>query len=275
MRYYDRECAIEVSPDIRISGLKIKFEILKSIESDKNSCRVDIYNLSEATRTRITSDNNSLIRVQAGYKENTGLVEIGQGTISNIIHNIKQPDVISTIYAKDGFSSVRNNLVSLSFDENTRLDTIIQNITELLGLPVGFTDYDGSALLKGGFSYLGPLTDAIEQLSTQFVFNWSIQNGRFQVVNKNVGGSNSAVVLSASTGLIQDPEEIIETKDLALETKNQYKVVSLLQPQMQVGDKVRIDSRTLDGFYIVQELTHIGDTRGNDWSTTMRVIENG
>jgi hypothetical protein len=275
MKYFDRVCAIDISPDIRVENHKIKFEVKKNIIANKNTCRVDIYNLAENTRNKITNDINSLVRIKAGYSQNVGLVEIGQGNISNVIHSFRRPDILSIIYSKDGFKAVRDNSISLSFKENTPLSSVINSLVDKLDLPVKFTDYDKSAILKGGFSHLGSIPSALDELSLQFKFNWSIQNGQIQILDENKGTGKRVMSLSSSTGLIEDPEEVIVTKKLKKKDKNEYKVVSLLQPQLEAGDLIEIDSRTLTGVFIVNELEHIGDTRGNEWYTIMIVVKNG
>ena len=69
MKYFDRISAIDVSPDIRVRDLRIKFEVKKNVTSNINSARVGIYNLSQNTRNRITSDSSSLVRILAGYSQ--------------------------------------------------------------------------------------------------------------------------------------------------------------------------------------------------------------
>jgi hypothetical protein len=46
MLYFDRVCAVEVSPDIKVEDLRIKFEVKKNIQPNLNSCKIEIYNLS-------------------------------------------------------------------------------------------------------------------------------------------------------------------------------------------------------------------------------------
>mgnify|MGYP003423069200 FL=1 len=83
------------------------------------------------------------------------------------------------------------------------------------------------------------------------------------------------VFLSDKTGLVESPELIIKTKNLDLINKNEYKVVSLLQPQLEAGDLVQVESIVLTGVFVIKELIHTGDTRGNDWYTRMVVTNNG
>lgn len=275
MNYFDRVCAVDVSPGIRIENLKIKFEIKKNIEADKNSCRVDIYNLSENTRNKITNDINSLVRVQAGYAQNVGLIEIGQGNISNIVHTFKRPDVISTIYTKDGFKAFRNKMISFSFAENTPLFLVIDKLVQELNIPVKSLDYNKSILLKGGYSYIGSIPQALDELGREFNFKWSIQNGQIQIVDANKGTGKRTILLSPQTGLIEDPEEVIVTKSLKKRVKSEYKIVSLLQPQLDAGDILQVQSRILEGNFIINSLEHKGDTRGNEWHTSMIVVRYG
>ncbi len=271
MRYFDRICSIDVSPDIRVENLRIKFDIKKSVFSNQNYCRVDITNLSQPTRNKITSDPSSLVKVRAGYVQNGGLVNIGQGNISNVIHLLQNPDIVTTIYSKDGFNAISDNNISLSFKDGTTLNSVIDSIAKNLKLPVKYAEYNKAAIFKNGYSYLGSIPNALDQLGDQFDFNWSIQNDQLMIIPR--GGSNkmNSVRLSAETGLIESPELIIKTKNLDLMNKNEYRVTALLQPQLEAGDLIDIQSKVLTGTFIVKELIHIGDTRGNEWFTKIIV----
>lgn len=275
MKYFYRVCIVDVSPDIRVENHKIKFEVRKNIIADKNSMRVDIYNLNDNERNKIASNFTGLLRLQAGYLYNTGLVEIGQGSISNVINTNKRPDSITTVYCKDGFKAVRDNYVSLSFSESTPLNAVIGAIASKLNIPVKNSNYDKNKVLKGGFAYLGNVSEVLDQLGAEHKFNWSIQNGQLQILEQDKGNNKQNIFLSPSTGLIDDPEEIIATKKLKKRIKNEYNVVSLLQPQLEAGDLIQIESKSLTGTFIVNELTHHGDTRGDEWYTKMLVVSNG
>lgn len=272
MKYFDRVCAVDISPDIRVEKLRIRFEIKKSIIANTNYCRVDIYNLSQTTRNRITTDSTSLVRVLAGYSNNTGLIEIGQGNISNVVHSYKSPDIVTTILSKDGFNSTISNRISLSFIDKTPLSSIIDSITKKLNLPVKFANYNKSIQIKNGFSYVGAITDVLDQLGRQYNFRWSIQDGQLLILNGEQGTGNQSVFLSADTGLIESPELVIKTKKLQELKKNEYKVTALMQPQLQAGDLIQIESKTLNGIFIVNELIHIGDMNANEWYTNLIVV---
>jgi hypothetical protein len=55
-----------------------------------------------------------------------------------------------------------------------------------------------------------------------------------------------------------------------------YKVKTLLQPLVEPGGYVQVKSKGVDGeFFRVEELTHTGDTHGNEWHTelTLRYVK--
>lgn len=271
MLYFDRVCAVEVSPDIKVEDLRIKFEVKKNIQPNLNSCKIEIYNLSTEVRNRISSDADSIVRILAGYKFNEGLINIGVGNVSNVLHNVKNPNVITTIFVKDGFNSLLNNNISLSFIDKTPLNDVIDYIITQLAIPVKYTEFDASVLLNKGITFFGSISRILNLLSTQFNFTWSIQNGELLIFNSAAGTGLNSVLLSEKTGLIENPNLIIKSKQLAELNQTDYLVVALLQPQMEVGDSVVIDSDVLKGIFTVTSLTHLGDTRGNEWYTKMIV----
>jgi hypothetical protein len=276
MNYFDRVCSIDVSPDIRLLGggsneLRISFEIKKSILSNVNYARVDVYNLSQATRNRISNDALGQLIVKAGYAQNVGLVQIGQGNIGNVVHNVISPNIITSIYCKDGFKAIKNNNIAISFSENTPLSRVIDAIVGKMGLPVKYANYDKSAFFKTGYCYVGTVSEAMEDLSKQFNFDWSIQNGEVQILKRDTSTNIQSVYLSAETGLIESPKRFIKLKGISRLERNQHEIVALLQPQLEVGDMVQVNSTTLTGNFRVEEFTHFGDTHGNDWLTKILV----
>jgi hypothetical protein len=267
--YFNRLCSVEISNGIKITDLRIKFEVVKSNKSDQNNAKISIYNLSQTTRSRILNDQ-SLVRISAGYEQASGLVEIGQGNISDVVHSKDKCDIITTIYIKDGLKALRSGNITLSFAEKTQLGVIIDAIKARLGLPLNYSGFNATASTQG-FSYVGSISNALDSLARQYNFNWSIQNGQLQIVAKNKGTNRQIVVLSSKTGLVSSPEKMIKTKkDLNLEPDT-YKVTSLLQPQVEISDNIQVESKFLNGVFLITKITHTGDTRGDDFLTEIEV----
>jgi hypothetical protein len=120
---------------------------------------------------------------------------------------------------------------------------------------------------------MGNIQNALDDLGTQFNFKWSIQNGELLIIKNNSNTKKQVVFLSAETGLIENPEKIIKTRNLGLIQRDEYKVVALLQPQLEAGDLVSIKSKIINGLFTIYEVQHKGDTYGNDWYTIMTVYK--
>lgn len=273
---FNRIYSITISPNLLIENLKenlkIKFEIKKSLQLKSNFSRVDIYNLSEKERNAISSEQYAFFEMQCGYSEDVGLIKIAQGNVSDVTHYVSAPDVITTIYSKDGFKAIKNNYIQLSFTENTSTKTIIDTIIQKIGLPLRFSNLKPQNI-KNGYSFIGTVSDALQDLAMQYDFEWSIQNGQIQILTKNSSTTLKAFLLSAETGLIGNPNRTIKNKDFEKKEKGEYSVFCLLNPQLEVGDLISIDSNSLKGTFLIKELTHIGDNMGNEWYTKLIVVD--
>jgi hypothetical protein len=113
-----------------------------------------------------------------------------------------------------------------------------------------------------GYVAHGRASTELERLLSARGLEWSIQDGRLQVLPKR-GTTAQVVSLSPDTGLVGSPEYGTPDKKGAASV---LKVKALLQPQIKPGGKIRIDSANIHGvFFRVEEVEHRGDTAGGDW----------
>jgi hypothetical protein len=272
MSSFNRIYSITISPNLLIENLKIKFEIKKSLETKNNYSKIDIYNLSQKDRNAISSEQYALFKMKCGYSEDQGLINIAQGNVSDVIHSTSVPDIVTTIYSKDGFSAIKNNYIQLSFSENTSIQTIADKIIQKMNLPVRFSNLKNQTI-KNGYSFIGTVSEALNDLGNQYDFDWSIQNGEIQILTKNSSTNFQAFLLSPETGLIENPTRTIKNKYFEKKGKGEYSVTSLLNPQLEVGDLVSVDSNALKGNFLIKEITHTGDTRGNEWYSRLIITD--
>jgi len=169
-------------------------------------------------------------------------------------------------------NAISSNYIQLSFAENTSTKTIIDTIIQKINLPLRFSNLKPQNI-KNGYSFVGTVSDALQDLAMQYDFEWSIQNGQIQILTKNSSTTLKAFLLSAETGLIESPNRTIKNKDFEKKEKGEYSVVCLLNPQLEVGDLISIDSSSLKGTFLIKELTHIGDNMGNEWYTKLIVVD--
>lgn len=283
MLYFDRVCkvVIEGAKVITIENSKIQFEIIKSKNAKENTAKVEIYNLAPATRKLIT-EQDALVRIFAGYAQNKGLIEIGQGDISKVKHNRDKTEVVTEIYIAEGLRKIRDNPISISFSSKSKLKlaNVLDNLRTKSNNQFVFRliDVDESKTIDNGYSDLGSLDQILNNLAIQFGFGWSVQNGIITIKGTKKSLANEIMLLTPKNGLILHPESVkhvsrrLEKSSITRQEKKVNSIQALLQPHLQVNDIIAIASGDLNGKYEIQKITHKGDTRGNDWYSDMEVI---
>lgn len=283
MLYFDRVCkvVIEGAKVIAIENSKIQFEIVKSKNAKENTAKVEIYNLAPATRKLIT-EQDALVRIFAGYTQNKGLIEIGQGDISKVKHNRDKTEVVTEIYIAEGIRKIRDNPISISFSSKSKLKlaNVLDNLRTKSNNQFVFRliDVDESKTIDNGYSDLGSLDQILNNLRLQFGFEWSVQNGIITIKGTKKSLANEIMLLTPKNGLILHPESVkhvsrrLEKSSITRQEKKVNSIQALLQPHLQVNDIIAIASGDLNGKYEIQKITHKGDTRGNDWYSDMEVI---
>jgi len=283
MLYFDRVCkvVIEGAKVITIENSKIQFEIIKSKNAKENTAKVEIYNLAPNTRKLIT-EQEALVRIFAGYAQNKGLIEIGQGDISKVKHNRDKTEVVTEIYMAEGIRKIRDNPISISFSSKSKLklSNILDNLRTKSNNQFDFRliDVDDSKTIDNGYSDLGSLDQILNNLRLQFGFEWSVQNGIITIKGTKKSVANEIMLLTPKNGLILHPESVkhvsrrLEKSSITKQDRKVNSIQALLQPHLQVNDIIAIESQDLKGKYEIQKITHKGDTRGNDWYSDMEVI---
>ena len=277
--YFDRVCRVVIENENRIviENSKIHFEIVKSANPQENNSRIEIYNLSRSTRKQITS-SNSLVKLYAGYVNNKGLVEIGQGDMSSVRHKRSKTETVTEIYITEGLEKIKVNAVSLTLKDTVYLSTILKDLTEKTGLTFKTIGIDDSLVVQNGYAAIGSPSAVLDELSLIFQFTWSMQNGIIFIRgNKKLNGKET-MLLSPYSGLILNPETVKKiSRSLSKSNKplpqDVYSVQAFLQPHLQVYDIVSVESNELKGIYQILKITHNGDTFGNDWYSDMEVVQ--
>ncbi len=287
-----------------LSGLRFAFSIQKGSTKTPNKCTVRVWNAADETRSLIESIGAVLI-LKAGYEEDVGAITIFSGNVTRSLTVREGPDWITEIEMQDGFLEFRDSKVSLSFGRGATVLQVTNAISRKFGLPVrplpvGIAQKQYTA----GFAFVGRVRDALDKVCDNGGLEWSIQNREIQIIQKGGVFKQRAYLLSPDTGMIGSPTQEAKTmteKAAAKEgitaqqpgvrktTKRDkdgevqevlrvfgYKVKSLLQPLLEPGGYVQVKSKGIDGeFFRIEELTHSGDTHGNEWFSeiTLRYIK--
>jgi hypothetical protein len=297
---FDRVCSLVIGKEggsgKELTGLRIAFSIQKGSVKTPNKCSVRVWNAAPETRAVIEAVGNVLI-LKAGYAEDVGLVTLFAGDVTRSFSVKEGPDWITELELLDGFSEFRDRKVSVSFAAGATTLQVVKDIASRFGLAVRPMPTDVAAKqYKAGFAFVGRCRDAMDKACDYMGLEWSIQNREVQVLKKGGVFKQQAFLLSPDSGLIGSPmqESQTMTEKAAAKlgyTKGQsgtretyelnregefepmlmvygYKALSLLQPNMEPGGYVQLQTGAVDGeFFRIEELEHTGDTHGKEWHT--------
>jgi hypothetical protein len=287
-----------------LAGLRFSFSIQKGSTKTPNQCTVKVWNAAPDTRALIEVIGNVLI-LKTGYSEDIGATTIFTGNVTRTLTVREGPDWITELELQDGFVEFRDAKVSLSFGKGATVSQVVTAISKKFGLPVRPLPADvAKKQYPAGFAFVGRVRDAMDKACENGGLEWSIQNREIQIIKKGGVFKQKAYLLTPDTGLIGSPMQESKTmteKAAAKEgitasqpgvrktTKRDkdgevqqmlrvlgYKVKTLLQPLVEPGGYVQVKSKGVDGeFFRVEELTHIGDTHGNEWHSelTLRYVK--
>ncbi len=279
-------------PDIGIEyadSLRIELDITKDLTDETNKSKVKIYNLSEASRTKIeVADLNC--EVYVGYEQNGGPVKIFTGSIIQAYSKDEGKDVITELTLSDGQIAIRDSVFSLSYAPGTLGNKIIQAIADEMGVPVVFGEGAEFGSFANGYSFIGKGRDALDEICYGSGCDWSIQNGVLQIILAGGVVANKGIVFASDSGLIGSPERIVKSNPKEDEETPKrkrrrkkgkekpekqagWKIKTLLAPTVNPGDAVKVESRIITSWFRVEAIKHCGDSHGSDWTSEIDLIE--
>lgn len=241
--------------------LRCVFKVESSLAKSANTAEITVYNLAESTRAAV-SKKDIETTLDVGYTGNSstifrGKLEAGKNTRDGV-------DWITSFQCTDGGKELRSARINLSF-KNINLEEATRRAVDALGVGVGnaiekiregnirgaFTEYTNGVMLSG------PAQRELDKLVKTAGYEWSIQSGQLQLLGPTDAiEPGDAIELDSDRGMIGSPES---------GEKGIVEVRSLLIPQLTPGRVVSLSSKQLSGFYRVEKVTFLGDTRGQDW----------
>lgn len=257
-RLFGRDVRVTVLPSgregVEIRGLRMEFDVEKTSTSAPNSLNLKIYNLSDKTVSSINRRDYSL-RLEAGYQESIALLYAGD--VQTVIDEWQPPDRLTTLECGDGHSVLRTSTLFESFAAGTSARTIFERVANAMNVPLGEVRGVDDRQYVSGFSAAGSARTVLDTLCRRLKVRWSILDGVLVVLPLGEATREEIVVLSPDTGLIGSPER----------TDEGLRFRSLLNPKLNPGRRVRIESRSLTGEVVARKVRHSGDTHGDKWET--------
>ena len=292
MQYWKQVYRI-VFPKLNITfenNLHIGFQIDKDTTKESNKAKLEIYNLSDATRKKIEVPDTE-VEIYAGYERAGGAILAFKGSVTYGFTRDAGTDCITTLDLADGTKAMRDSYCSLSYAPGTSAKTIIQRCANEMGVPVVYGEDVGELeSYQNGYSYIGQADGALTEICNALGLSWSIQNNILNIILAGGTSTNRGLVFSPQSGLVGVPERIIQAeyksnksnpkktaKKKAKKEKPRkkagWKINTLLVPSVNPADMVKVESKWITGWFRVEKVSHRGDYNGTNWGSAMELIE--
>lgn len=276
-----------------LSDLRFTFKVTKRYTAYPNEGIIRVYNIG-GVYEKYLQDHFTALRLElyAGYKANYGLIFFGD------IYQVRKgwdEDGVDTWFefiAFDGSIAYTKAVLSKSFSKdattNDVLKSVKQSFEDAIGEPLAVRN-DARDLpsfkTSRGFVFSKKTKDVMDDIAKKLGVDWSFQNHILMIVPKNKPIEDEAVVINHTSGLIGMVEQTVKGMELK----------TLLNPRLKMYGRVHVNNKDIvtarqqslsayqsnisyystfdaDGFYKIIEITHEGDTRGNDWFSSVVAI---
>lgn len=256
----------ETRDELVISGLRVKFEVVKNSAKDPNTCSLEIYGCSERTRAQLQHKPLAVF-LDAGYDGQTHRLFNGDLRYAN--SRIEGTDWVTKLEIADGARSLSRARVNRSYSSGTSLKTVVSDVVKQMGLRIP-TNMNGARELDAQFAtgvvIEGLASSELSRLLKPHKISWSIQNSRLQMLRENEVRSDAVLLFTPDTGLIGTPEYGTPTKE---QKSPSLSLQVMLEPDVLPGGKIKIESKSVNGLFKVERCTHDGDLYGPEWITSI------
>ncbi len=289
LRQFSCVVADAAGKGLELNQFRCTFEVRRGDLQTPNSVDVRIFNLSDSTANLLAGTEFEQIQIQAGYDSSYGL--IFKGSIKQYRKGrLDQCDTYVDITAADGDEAYNFAPIFMSVKAGSTPGTLADSLLTAMqskGIPVtkGYApNWPTNGCVRGRVLY-GMARDEARDFAEANDCSWSIQDNALTFIPMTSYVPGPVPVISPATGLIGVPEV----------TQAGLRLRVLLNPNMKVGQLVKLDSKNInrfrygldnhsaaltpfvsqvtktnaDGLYYVMSANHSGDTRGQPWYTDM------
>lgn len=252
---------IEQGLGFALSNLDCVFVAKKTLKSEPNTCKLQLFNLAPETRKVLETPKKLVLRLEAGYPDT--IAQIFLGEIRSAFSKKQGADIVTEIDTGDSEKEVQKSHLSLTLGAKVPTSVALSAIVRSFGIGMGNTatvaaqlDAKGSAFFRRGTVISGPSEQLMTDICRSADLEWSVQDGVIQILARGSALNDKAVYLSSDTGLVGSP---------TVDNKGLVSAVALIQPDLRPGRKVQFDTLSFRGGYRIQEVTYCGDTAGQEW----------
>lgn len=259
---------------------RIKFKVEKHLQRTPNQAEITITNLAELSREDFVR-GPAKVRLEAGYDSTPRLLFIGDVRFGSNEHTGTEWE--TKLQLGDGARAYAEARHNMSYAKGTPVTTIIGHLCKAFGVspPDLSTLTELQARLSTGEVVTGWAADELERILAPFGMSYSFQDGRLQIMRYDdvVPGVRRVLATPENGGgiigtptidppKIRAPPKRGHRSGKARELKvPKLKIKHTLYPEITPGEQIEVQSRSINGTFRVDAVTHEGDLWGNDWTT--------
>lgn len=262
---FGRQYRLEVgnaTAGIAIDGLRVAFDVSKTIDSKPNPGKIQIWNLNRSNMAALLDGRYDRARLWVGYETMRVLYA---GDIVKPRVKRDGMDFVLELECGDGDVDHRTARVATSLGAGTRNSDALRAAASSMGRATpGAMDVPRDTILPRGRVLNGAARDVLTDLGADQGADWSVQDGELVFIPTDKVLPTDAVELSQETGMVGGPQA----------TDNGLELTCLLNPALAIGGLVRVRSILpwFDGDYKIVALQHSGDALGGDWLTKITAV---
>ena len=245
--------------------LQIAFQVKHTRRRGSNKATISLNNLSDASIGHLEVPG-TVVQLSAGYQNRNLIANIFNGQIAKKgVKTQRGPDgtYTTTIQAGEAELSLQDTVLAISLGPGTDNRGALVRIATALGV----TLYDPTSIPKRsvstGWVYDGRASEALDELAQSVGADWSIQGNELQILKPGAARQEVVFIVSPSSGLLGIPESV----------KEGVAFTSYLLPALRPNRKVQVQSDTLTGLYVVDEVDHNGNWRQGPWVSVVKARE--
>lgn len=269
-RLFGRQWFLSVG-SLDLSELDLAFKVERSIRREPNKAEIRVWNL--APQTRATVEAGGIVILRAGYEDPP---RIFRGDTRAVWTVRDGPDYITTIQGRDGGRAYAETRIARAYAPGTPVTRIVRDVVSDMGIGEGnlgefassFRMRNGADSFGDGYVAQGPARRVLNDLCRAAGLRWSVQNGALQLMQQGVPLQSRSTVLAADSGLIESPTWD-ERGQRSRGRRGLVTCKTLLQAGIDPGRKVYLESDLVTGDFEVRAQVIVGDTRANDWTSTL------
>jgi hypothetical protein len=279
MTYYPRKLNLSIFDDkdkllfTCDEKTKLNFNTSESVSGAVGECNLSIVGLRPEKITFLSNYKSLMfgdfkkikVLLSAGYTNQYNAIFSGQ--ICEAISDFNTPEYTINLKVANGYYN-NNEYYKEDYPSQVKLTKILNDLAEKVVCNIykapSFEDYDFE-----NFSYNEPFYTILRKLS--------------QITNKDIYYSNNTIYAKERGSKIDNKKVVIYGFKNLIGTPTPTPIGCdfdvRLNPNIYTGKVVQVESRRMNFLnrvkYVVQSISHSGDTYGSDWKTHIKTIIEG